>query len=98
MTFRFHPEADEDLIESARYYERQSEGLGDEFLAAVEDTLRRINLFPKASPADSKRIRRRLVEGFPYSVVYELENGSVIIFAIAHHSRRPGYWSGRLIN
>lgn len=38
----FHPEAHQEMIESARFYEEKSEGLGTDFLTAVENTTRRI--------------------------------------------------------
>jgi hypothetical protein len=38
----FHPEAYEDMRESARYYEERSPGLGKDFLAAVRETTRQI--------------------------------------------------------
>jgi hypothetical protein len=38
----FHPEAHEEMIQSARFYEERSEGLGSDFLTAVEETTRRI--------------------------------------------------------
>jgi hypothetical protein len=33
---------------------------------------------------------------FPYSVVYRVEaSGDVLVMAVAHASREPGYWQGR---
>ena len=60
----FHPEAHEEMIESARFYEGRSEGFGSDFLTAVEQTTRRIEQFPEASPTDRANIRKRLVSGF----------------------------------
>jgi hypothetical protein len=38
MKVIFHPEASEEKLESARFYEARSEGLGSDFLASVEET------------------------------------------------------------
>jgi hypothetical protein len=38
MKIAFHPEANEEMIESARFYEETDDGLGLRFLEAVEDT------------------------------------------------------------
>ena len=46
----FHPEAYEEMVESARFFEGKSEGLGIDFLRAVEDTTHRIEDFPHAAP------------------------------------------------
>jgi ParE-like toxin of type II ParDE toxin-antitoxin system len=32
---------------------------------------------------------------FPYTVVYKVGDDLVIIVAIAHHSKEPGYWHNR---
>ena len=43
----FHPEAHEEMIASASFYEAKSEGFGSDFLTAVADTTRRIEQFPE---------------------------------------------------
>ena len=48
MKVVFHPEAYEEMLESARFYETRSEGLGEDFLDAVEEVTRSIQQFPKA--------------------------------------------------
>ena len=32
---------------------------------------------------------------FPYTMVFRIQDASVRVIAIAHQSRRPGYWVGR---
>ena len=44
--FRFHPEAQIEMVESAKYYETEQEGLGKRFLEAVRAATRRICLSP----------------------------------------------------
>jgi hypothetical protein len=39
MRFRYHPEAEEELLHSIRYYESKAVGLGAEFLDEVEKSL-----------------------------------------------------------
>ena len=40
-------------------------------------------------------IRKRVLRKFHYSLIYTIEKNRVLILAVAHHSRRPGYWVGR---
>jgi plasmid stabilization system protein ParE len=96
MRVIFHPEAHAEMIEHARYYEAKSEGLGSDFLAAVEKTTQRIEEFPKAGPTDRANIRKRLVSGFPFSILYELQPDRIYIAAVMHQHRRPGYWRKRV--
>ena len=96
MKVIFHPEASEEKLESARFYEARSEGLGSDFLAAVEETTRRIEQFPEAGPVDRASIRKRIVPGFPFTVLYEVHSDRIFIAAVMHQHRRPGYWRERV--
>jgi plasmid stabilization system protein ParE len=96
MKVIFHPEASEEKLESARFYEARSEGLGSDFLAAVEETTRRIEQFPEAGLLDRASIRKRIVPGFPFTILYEVQADRVFIAAVMHQHRRPGYWRRRV--
>lgn len=96
MKIEFHPEAWEEMLESARCYEERSEGLGGDFLAAVEETTRRIEQFPHAAPVESSGVRKRLVFGFPFTILYERQEDVICIAAVLHQHRKPGYWKDRL--
>lgn len=83
------------MIEAARFYEQESPGLGHRFLQVVDETARRIELTPSAGSPIGSKDRRRVVEGFPYSVVYRSEAGHTVVLAVMHHRRKPGYWGRR---
>lgn len=40
--------------------------------------------------------RSLCVNDFPYTLFYLIEHEEIIIVAVAHHSRKPGYWMDRL--
>jgi hypothetical protein len=92
----FHPEAHEEMIESARFYEGKGEGLGLDFLTSVEAATRRIEQFPESVPISEAHIRKRLVTGFPFTILYELQSDRIFIAAVMHQHRRPGYWRKRI--
>ncbi len=92
----FPPEAHDEMIQSARFYEGRSEGLGSDFLTAVEETTRRIEQSPEASAIDRANIRKRLVSGFPFTILYEIQPDRIFIAAVMHQHRRPRYWQTRL--
>lgn len=91
----FHPEAHEEMIESARFYEGKSKGLGSDFLTAVEETIHRLEQFPGAGSIAKANIRQRLVSGFPFTLLYEIQRDRILIAAVMHQHRRPGYWKKR---
>jgi plasmid stabilization system protein ParE len=96
VKIEFHPEAYEDMRESARYYEENSPGLGKDFLAAVRETTRQIKRFASAGPLLKGSIRKRLVLGFPFAVLYQIEESNIYVVAVMHQHRRPGYWKDRV--
>jgi hypothetical protein len=71
-------------------------GLGGEFFAVVA-TLSLIETNPRIGTTISAddQIRRVLVSRFPYEIVYRLRPAEIVIVAIAHLKRRPGYWKNR---
>lgn len=36
------------------------------------------------------------MNGFPYHIVYFVQDDEPVVIAYAHQSRRPGYWRDRL--
>ena len=95
---RFHPAASAEVIAAAEWYELAHEGLGLDFSAEVEAAVARIALSPSRWPVNRVDARTRHVglRRFPYSVVYRLLADAVIIVAVVHDRREPGYWSSRL--
>ena len=92
----FHRLASGELREAIHFYERQSPGLGNRFLAEVEAAVELLHQFPEIGTRVVGPLRRVLVSGFPYDLVYRLTGRNQIrILAVAHHRREPGYWAGR---
>jgi len=99
-TVRILEEASQEAIEAAAWYEYEQPGLGTEFFAAVDAAIDVIeeNFLPLSSlpeEAGDTGAKRLILERFPYDIVaIELSDETVVI-AVAHHSRKPGYWLGR---
>jgi plasmid stabilization system protein ParE len=94
LDFRFSAEARDELRAACRYYEVCRTGLGDEFGHEVTRAIRRIcRNATVGSPYAGEKVLR--MHRFPYGVVYRLIDDQVLILAIAHLRRRPGYWKGR---
>ena len=64
--------------------------------AAFETLEREPDKFAKLeSIVVNEPIRRCLLRGFPYLVIYELFDDEVFVYSVAHASRRPNYWRRR---
>jgi toxin ParE1/3/4 len=93
---RYHEESAEELLSEIRYLEVRAQGLGRRFLEEVKRGESHIVQFPEAGEEVRPGIRKRLLRTFRYSLIYSVEQEGPLILAIAHHSRRPGYWARRV--
>jgi len=95
MRVEFHSRALAELASAAEYYESRKPGLGNRFVDAVGEALDRIasDLFAW-TPADED-VRRCLTRVFPYGILYTVEREFILILAVAHLAREPGYWKPR---
>jgi plasmid stabilization system protein ParE len=84
-----------DVEEAYDWYEAQREGLGDEFLAAVQAALESILNHPEAAPIVHRETRRLLLRRFPYGIHYRLIDEEVVVVACFHAKRNPRLWSTR---
>jgi plasmid stabilization system protein ParE len=97
MTFdvRLRKEAEQDLEDAALWYEAQSQGLGHEYLGAVEATLSQIAENPSMYPLVHRSTHRALIRKFPFGIYYRVVGNSIIVIAILHGSRHPRRWKMR---
>jgi toxin ParE1/3/4 len=66
------------------------------FLSDLQAALENISQTPRRRPKYLHGTRRLVMQRFPFSVVYLDEPDLVIIVAVAHSKRRPGYWKDRV--
>ena len=84
-----------ELREAAFFYEDCREGLGQEFLQAIEFAFEQILERPELWRILKGRFRRYLVHRFPYGVIYTVEGQTLFVAAIMHLKRKPDYWLQR---
>ena len=96
---RLTPGAREELLEAVEYYDEQAL-LGDDLFRLVEECLDRIQEAPEAQAPKpeftDEGVRLALVKRFPYRIVFVEDPDEIRVLAVAHKSRRPGYWRSRL--
>lgn len=88
--------ASEELSEALTWYRERSPRIAEDLWLRVQDARHSIVLYPLASPLIEQRIRRFILSGFPYDLVYVVLDREIVIVAYAHHSRQPLYWKSRL--
>lgn len=92
----FVDEAREEFLAEVAYYNAAEVGLGIRFSIAVEKAAALAMTFPTIGAVSGYGTRRVVVKDFPFVVIYKSLPIGLVIFAIAHQSRRPKYWRERV--
>ena len=84
-----------DALGAFRFYEDRREGLGERFRDHLDIALGRIQTSPELTPIIYRDLRRKLVERFPYAILYRVYPGLVYVIAIMHATQNPVIWKRR---
>ena len=91
----FDPDARTEFLTAVEYYEDCQAGLGRRFRGAVERERSLVCEMPFRFRVLHAPFRRCLVPQFPYAIIFTIEPASILVVALAHAKRRPGYWHVR---
>jgi plasmid stabilization system protein ParE len=95
MRVRFHPAAAAEAGRAQAWYEERSVLAAAGFLQELTRAIERVGVAPERYPAAEHGTRRIVLRQFPFAVFYVVRRSEVLIVAVAHNKRRPGYWAGR---
>jgi len=96
MKVRFEPDAEHELLAATAFVGERSERAAENFLSEIDDAKRQLLQFPRSGSPIGRGVRRCLLKRFPYQLIYRVKDDEIVIYAVAHHKRRPRYWSKRL--
>jgi plasmid stabilization system protein ParE len=96
MRYEFHPEALEDYQAATHWYAQSGTALALRFVDAIEDAIWKVSEAPERWRILEEDVHRCLTRVFPYAILYTIEPEFVLIVAVMHCSREPGYWRHRL--
>ena len=94
MAFRlkFSSRALGEIGKAQEWYELQSSGLGEEFIAAMELQLKRLEQAPLLYAEVILGVRRALLPRFPYGLFYAVRSNLIHVLAVLHDARNPRQW------
>jgi len=81
-----------DIRRAAKWYERQRESLGKQFVAEVDSALERIESNPEQYQVLHRNIRHAIIWHFPYGVFYRIRGSKISVFAVVHLHREDVHW------
>jgi toxin ParE1/3/4 len=98
---RVDTEAEAEIAAAMDWHESEREGLGAEFLNEVRLAMQSLQTpGPECTPVKgvpkALGVKRKLVDRFPYVIIFVEFDAAVRVIAVAHGHRRPGYWRRRV--
>jgi plasmid stabilization system protein ParE len=96
MEVRFLTLANAEVVDAVSWYEQQTDGLSQAFLDDLDRCVRLVRVYPGLAPEIEPEIRRFLFSRFPYSLIYGIDQETIVVIAVAHNHRQPRYWADRL--
>jgi toxin ParE1/3/4 len=81
------PSAEEGSLEGFKYYESKREGLGQEFLDQIEEQIKQLQKAPTLYQVKHNNLRTVLIERFPYHIVYEIHEITIVVYKIVFARR-----------
>jgi toxin ParE1/3/4 len=92
------PEAEAELAAAAEWYESRRAGLGVDLIATVDAALADVQASPERSSLwrKDRPYRKCLLRRFSFAIFHTVSIEDVVVVAIAHAKRRPGYWLDRV--
>jgi plasmid stabilization system protein ParE len=96
MIVEFLEDAEQELVEVALWYESKEAGLGVRFRNEIAHVVDRIREDPLLWRERTGGYRQVNCPVFPYYIPFFIRKNKIIIAAIAHGHRRPGYWKSRV--
>jgi len=94
--FRVHPDAADEAKHAALWYRQRSPITAKRFVVEINRAFDKILEAPARWRIGFAGTRNLKVLCFPFHVIYRESHGAVLVIAISHDRRRPGYWDYRL--
>src|SRR5574337_872289 len=94
-SFEFHPAAEAEVLEAEAWYLERSDVAARAFVHEVNHVIEQMIEAPERWPPFEQGTHRIVFPTFPFTLIYRIKPEVIEIVAVAHQSRRPGYWKSR---
>ena len=96
MRLRFFEEAAEEVERERHWYRQRSESAETSFLRELDHAIEAVLESPHMWPRYIAGTHRYVFRTFPFSLVYFVEDDTVVVVSIAADHKKPGYWRDRM--
>ena len=95
MKYRLDPIARDEYLAAALRYLEASPRIAAAFVDQIEAGIARIRENPSLGRVIEGQVRRHLIRQFPFGLYYTVEKDEIVVWAVMHLHRKPGYWRER---
>jgi hypothetical protein len=93
---QYHKAASQEVREAYLWYAECDQKTARLFAGEISLAIEKIRRSPKRWPKYDGSVRRYVLHGFPFQIIYNLDAaGTVCVLAVANTRKRPGYWKSR---
>jgi plasmid stabilization system protein ParE len=96
MNVKFLDAAKQEIKQAVAHYNDKAPNLGGAFLLELKELLERISDSRHGGHPYSARIRRRMLRGFPYVMIYQELGDEILVIAVASVHREGEDWESRI--
>ena len=96
MKVAFHPLAEREYMEAFHFYLSRQVRVATRFDRAVSKIVDSLQTRTDIGWPHLGETRQERVPGFPYGVIFVSRDDFTLVVAVAHSSRKPGYWTDRI--
>jgi plasmid stabilization system protein ParE len=90
------PAADREFAKAVAHYHKERPGRAAAFVEEIDRATALLADNPHLGTAGEDGVRAFVIGTFPYTMYYVIRPDRIVVAAISHHRRRPGYWRKRL--
>lgn len=92
----YHPEAEREVIDAWQWYSAIDEQLGERFKIELSRVEAQVQRAPETWDHYLHGTQAFRFKGFPFVLCYLNLKNRIIVVALVHARRRPGYWAHRV--
>lgn len=96
LDFELSSPAENEFFDIVDYYKQFSYSLSADFIQEFDKGVQRLKRLPESGSPYLHETRRVILNRFPYSIVYKTYHEVIVVHAVIHMKRKPGYWKKRL--
>lgn len=86
------PEAEIDILESAKWYELKQKELGTRFINAIDEKIALIAKNPLKYQKRYKEVRFALLQKFPFAIHFIIDDNCIYVLAVLSTQHNPQIW------